>query len=259
MQTKDAAKAARIQKRIFEIDALRGVAILMMSTFHLLFDLTTYFGVNVNIQSGPGFWVGRLSAILFMLVSGVSSSLGGRQVRRGFMVLGCGLIVTLASIPIMGEYYIRFGILHFFGAAMVLKGLYEMAVKNRTARLVTAALLVPLCFWLGGVVGTLSVKGPFLLPLGITYPGFVSFDYYPLLPWAGYFCLGIVAGMLVYKNKRSLLRWSPYTEQENTAGKAGAAVLRPLCFLGRHSLLVYLLHQPLILAVLFLLSFAGVL
>lgn len=247
-----------LKSRIIEIDFLRGVAIVLMATFHLVFDLMAYFNVPLNIYSGFWFWVGRLSAILFMIISGVTSSLGGRQIRRGLMVLGCALIVTLVSIPMMGENYIRFGILHFFGTVMILKGLYEKLVKNQKIRFGTALVLIPLSFWLGQVVQDVAVNTPLLLPLGIMYPGFTSFDYYPLLPWVGYFCIGIVLGMLVYKQKKSLLEHfhSPIGIKIKSALQILA---KPLSFMGRHSLLVYLVHQPLILAVLYGLHWAGVL
>lgn len=256
-QTETVQAAPARRKRIFEIDVLRAVAILLMSTFHLVFDLVAYYGVPLTIYSGVWYWVGRSSAMLFMFVSGISGSFGGRSIRRGFIVLGAALIVTLVSIPTMGPNYIRFGILHFFAVVMIVKGLFDLVVKNYWARILTASVLVPVSLWLGDVVQKTTVRTPLLLPLGLTYPGFTSFDYYPLFPWAAYFCLGIVAGMLVYKNRQSLFAFD-ITQPQPTAGKRLLrAVLRPLAFLGRHSLLVYLLHQPLILGVLFLLSLAG--
>lgn len=245
--------------RIFEIDVLRGVAIVLMALFHLLFDLAAYFGQNINLYSGLWFYVGRFSAILFMLLSGVSSSFGGRQFRRGLMVLAAALVVTLASLPIMGTNYIRFGILHFFAACMLLKALFDKFIKNYYARLVAALALVPFCFFMGRFAAKTAVNTFWLLPLGFMYPGFSSFDYYPLFPWAALFCLGVALGMVVYPHRKSLFSLDITRPQTNPFFKGLCALLRPFAFLGRHSLPVYLLHQPLILGVLFLLSWLGAL
>ena len=252
----DTVSPPRTAGRYTELDTLRGTAILLMSTYHLLFDLVAYFGKPLDIYTGPLFWVGRVSALMFMVISGASSTLGKKPFRRGLTVLGAALIVTLVSVPMMGEYYIRFGILHFFAAAMLGKALVDMVIKNRTARLVTAAALVPLSFWLGGVVKNIRVNTPLLLPLGILYPGFGSFDYYPLFPWLGVFCIGVVLGLAVYGGENPLR--ARLVKSDGASAKP-FVLLRPLVWLGKHSLLIYLLHQPLILAVLYALNWLGVL
>lgn len=257
--TQAAAPKPKGKSRIFELDVLRGFAILLMSTFHLVFDLMAYFGQNINIYSGFWFYVGRSSAILFMLVSGISSTLGGKTIRRGLMVLGCAMVVTVASIPIMGQNYIRFGILHFFGAVMLLKGLADKLLKSWRSRLIASIVLVPFCWAMGRVVTQISVQTFWFLPLGIMYPGFTSFDYYPIFPWAAWFCGGIAIGLVVYKNKHSLFRFDIAQPQSTLPKKIARGIMRPFAFLGRHSLLVYLLHQPLILGVLFLLSAINIL
>lgn len=249
---------APLANRIFELDALRGLAILLMSTFHLVFDLMAYFGYAINIYSGPWFYVGRISAILFMLVSGMASTLGGKQFRRGIQVLLCALVVTLFSIPVMQQNYVRFGILHFFGAVMLLKALADKALKSRRARLVAALVLVPVCWGMGRWAAQTSVNTFWLLPLGFTYPGFTTFDYYPIFPWGAWFCAGVALGLLAYPTKKSLFTFNPAARPGTGPQKVLAAVLRPFMFLGRHSLPVYLLHQPLILGVLFLLRWLAV-
>lgn len=253
-------KKNKIARRFVELDVLRGFAILLMSLYHLVFDLVAYFDVPLNLYPDGIWWyVGRGSALLFMLISGMSSTLGKSSFKRGAIVLGCGLIVTLFSLPVMGENYVRFGILHFFGAAMILKALFEKIVKSPKVRFAVAVILIPLSWWLGKVTESTLIKGPWLLPIGIAYPGFTSFDYYPLFPWLGVFAAGVVLGMLVYKNKRALLVLDITQKQESAPREVARQGLRPLAFLGRHSLLVYLVHQPLILGALYLIHFAGLL
>lgn len=261
-QELNAAKGETKQKkpRIAEVDVLRGAAVLLMASFHLAFDLAAYFSVPLQIYSGAWYWIGRISAVMFMFIAGVASTLGTRAIRRGLIVLAAALLVTLVSIPTMGENYIRFGILHFFGTLMILKGLADKIFKTWRARLVAACVFALASWWLGIIVrGAPSVGTPLLLAIGLTYEGFSSFDYYPLFPSAAYFCLGIAAGLVVYRRKRSLLRMDISQRQQSIAKEVVRTVLRPFAFLGRHSLVVYLVHQPLILGVLFLLSFAGLL
>ena len=96
-------------------------------------------------------------------------------------------------------------------------------------------LLVALGLWMG----TLRVETSWLVWLGLRYPGFATSDYFPLLPFLGFFLLGGVLGRVLYGEKKSLLPRIP-----------GAGALE---WIGRHSLPIYLLHQPLLTGILFLL------
>jgi uncharacterized membrane protein len=82
------------------------------------------------------------------------------------------------------------------------------------------------------------------MPFGFVYPGFSSSDYFPLLPNLGYFLLGAVLGRTIYRHKRSLL---PQVSQSNP-------IVRALCFCGRQSLWIYLLHQPVLAGICMLLQ-----
>jgi uncharacterized membrane protein len=86
----------------------------------------------------------------------------------------------------------------------------------------------------------LAIRFDWLLPLGITSPSFSSYDYFPLVPWLGIFLIGAALGKTVYAGRRSLLPWHLPPTFVNAAG--------------RHSLLIYIVHQPVIMGVLYVLG-----
>ena len=222
------------QARIWELDALRGLCILGMVAVHLVFDL--------QIPTGKAFaFVQNWGGVLFFLLSGLCATLGSRPVRRGAVVLGAGLIctaVTLAgrALGMLPDYMvIRFGVLHCLGACMLLWPVFRK-----------------LPVWLLAVLGAgFAVLGIYLTKcvmvefsgfawLGLLYPSYSSADYFPLLPYLGFFLLGAALGRLLYGKKESLLpNWGNFW------------IFRALQWCGRYSLVLYLLHQP-VLMLLFL-------
>lgn len=238
------------EKRAWELDFARGTAVMLMAAFHAVFDLNVYFNQNIDYSSGFWFWVGRLSAISFMYVSGISAGFSKSLFKRGIFVLACGMVITAASVPVMGENYIRFGILHFFGVAMILNWLLRKAVKSDNAKNVIFAVLIFASYPIGNAFSQIAAKTPLLLPLGIMPAGFSSYDYYPLFPWLAYYSAGTLTGSLLYKNRQSIFNYTPYS---NAPKNAFDAVVVGVCFLGRNSLVVYMAHQPVIFAVFYIL------
>lgn len=218
------------QARIWELDALRGLCILGMVAVHLVFDL--------QIPTGQAFaFVQNWGGVLFFLLSGLCATLGSRPVRRGAMVLGAGLIctaVTLAgrALGMLPDYMvIRFGVLHCLGACMLLWPVFRKLPVWLLAALGTG-------FGVLGIYLTqcVMVEFPGFAWLGLLYPSYSSADYFPLLPYLGFFLLGAVLGRLLYAKKKSLLpQWETIW------------VFRALRWCGRHSLILYLLHQPLLM------------
>jgi len=218
--------------RVWQLDFSRGIAICMMASFHFVFNLNYYWDVPVSYQSGFWYYVGKLSAILFTFIAGVSACLSSRHIRRGLVVLAWGLSITLATYFIDPQTYIRFGILHMQGSCMLLFPLFQ---NFRPSWLVAAGTgLFALGKW------TAQLTGPaILLPLGVTPADFHSLDYYPLLPWAGLFLYGTALGKLGFG--APTLQSSPQSFWA-----------RPFTAAGRHSLAIYLLHQPLLIGLLWI-------
>lgn len=235
--------------RLWELDFLRGLAIVFMVILHLFADLYFFYGLKINFP----LWYGgqRLTAGLFLLLAGISLTLSHaravhngrtaedilkRQILRGLKIFGWGMLITLISRFFLKEWYIRFGILHLIGAATVLSFPF---LKYRLWNIGAGLTLIAA----GVLLHSLRFPFSWLIWAGFIPTGFRSVDYFPLLPWLGVVLLGIGAGNMLYpgrQRKFALPDWS------------GPPWMSSLCFLGRHSLVIYLIHQPVILGAMML-------
>ena len=234
------------KNRIWELDALRGVCILGMLIFHLMYDVTELFGLIPWQIPGWLTVIASAGARLFLLLSGLCVTLGSRPLRRGLTVFGCGMLCTAVTwamykMGLSGQsMIIRFGMLHCLGLCMLLWPLFR---KNPNWLLAVLGGLILLLGWYLEV-SDLRVASRWLFPLGLRYRGFSSGDYYPLMPCLGWFLLGAVLGRTVYKTQQSLL---PRVD-------ADLPMIRFFRLCGQHSLLIYLVHQPVFSGLLTLLT-----
>lgn len=222
-----------INARYGEIDFLRAAAIILMILFHLVYDLRVFAGVNIDYQSP--FWsvIGKASALLFIFISGLSSGFSRSPVRRGLKVLFFGMGITLVTYLIFNDQYIRFGILHFLGVAMILSPL--LLRLSSWILWIMAAFSVILGFWFKEQVLNTNL----LLPFGLKYEGFTTLDYYPLLPYLAVTILGVLAYRHSYARRREPL----FSFRLKS---------KPIKWLSRNSLGIYLAHQPILLFLIFL-------
>ncbi len=244
-----AAKAAP-PMRVTTLDALRGFSLISMGLYHALFDIVYLFGHPIGwYQTMPGYLWQQSICWVFILVSGASLHYGKQTVRRGLEVLGCGLLITLVTSVVMPDQRVIFGILHFMGLAMLLAALLRRWLVKIPSGVGLALSFLLFCLFKTlpqGFIGFLDfplVKlpealyaTPFLFAVGLPNATFFSGDYFPLLPWFFLFLSGYFLWALV-KDK---IKPKPQTAN-------------PLTFLGRHSLVVYLVHQPIIYGVLLIL------
>jgi len=231
--------------RIWEIDFLRGVAIILMVCYHILFDLGEFSGVKrffgFSTDLGSAAWTAAqyFFAGLFVILSGISSTLSRNNVRRGLKLLAVSLAVSAATFVFDPSSAVYFGILQCLAISMLIYG-----AAFEKAGPVGCGAWGLLVFGLGAVLPVLkkglAVRSDWLLPLGIPGSSFSSFDYFPLIPWLGIFLIGSALGKSVYASRRSLLPWLLPETFINTAG--------------RHSLLIYIVHQPVIMGVLYVLG-----
>ncbi|MEW6428479.1 MAG: heparan-alpha-glucosaminide N-acetyltransferase [Thermodesulfobacteriota bacterium] len=227
--------------RFPEVDLLRGTAVLAMVISNFLFDLSFFVGIS-SIPAAAAAMLARLTAGAFLTIAGVSLVLRRRRLRgrphpflpylrRGGWLILLGMLVSVATWVAAGQQFVVFGVLHCIGVATLLA--YPL-------------LAIP---WLAGLAGLFFVCGrpllallppfgPWLIPLGIAPTGFASVDYVPLVPWAGWVFLGVWLGSVLYPESRTR-SWLP--------GRPVAWPLRLIAVAGRHSLLVYFVHQPLLL------------
>ena len=221
-------------KRIWELDAFRGFCILGMAVVHFIFDLTELYGIIRWDAPALFSFVQNWGGVLFLLLSGICATLGSRSVRRGLIVFACGMICTAVTAGMywldMAESYIiiRFGVLHCLGLCMIGWAIFKK-LPTWALGLLGAAIIT-----LGFLFRGIRVEATWLFPLGLTAKGFASSDYFPLLPNLGYFLVGSVLGRTLYRGKQTLF------PKVNTQTPA----IRFLGFCGRQSLLIYLLHQP---------------
>ena len=181
--------------------------------------------------------------VLFLLLSGTCATLGSHSIRRGLIVFGCGLVITavtvgmylleLANISII----IYFGVLHCLGVCMLLWPLLRKFPW--WALLLLGGVLTGLGFWLQELP---PAQNYWLMAIGLPWHGFISADYFPLLPYFGFFLLGAALGKTVYRRKETLF---PMANPKNI-------FIRFFSFCGRQSLWLYLLHQPILNGIFYL-------
>lgn len=221
------------KSRIWELDALRGVCILCVIVVHFLFDLSFFGGVQLTLPAWFSF-VQNYGGVIFVVLSGLCATLGSRSFRRGVIVFAAGMLITIVTIAMhcLGmagrEVVVWFGVLHLLGVCMMLFPFFR---KLKTFQLLSIGVtLICIGYLLSGTM--VSVR--FLFPLGFVYEGFVSSDYFPLLPHLGWFLLGAGLGRMLYADKKTRLPGS----------FSSTVPARFFCWCGRQSLFIYLLHQP---------------
>ena len=226
---------ANFKSRIWELDALRGVCILCVIVVHFLFDLSFFGGLDLTLPAWYVF-LQEYGGAIFVVLSGVCVTLGSKSVRRGLIVFACGMLITAVTYGMYrlgmsgADVVVKFGVLHLLGVCMLV---YPAFKKLPPAALAVLGLLIAVT---GYAIRGVIVPQHWLFPLGLTYEGFTSSDYFPLFPQLGYFLIGAAIGKTAYREKKTLL---PGSFQKTP-------VARFFCWCGRQSLFIYLLHQPIV-------------
>lgn len=222
------------EERIWEIDFLRAMAIILMIFFHLVYDLNEFWGREVAILSSFWYWEGKVAVWLFIFLAGISSGFSRNNVRRGLKVLAFALLISLVTYFIFQEQYVRFGILHLLATAMLLFPLLKRLPN--VWLLISAAVLLLAAIPLR----TVLVETSLLLPFGLMYEGFSTIDYYPLFPYLAVFLMGMLAYNKFYYQRRSLF--------SSLNPGNGSGIWKYVVMISKNSLDIYLLHQPILLA-----------
>jgi uncharacterized membrane protein len=230
------------RERIWEIDFLRGVSIVLVVGYHLLFDLgefvgvTRFLGWSTNLSTLAWTIAQHFFAGLFVLLSGTSSTLTRSNLRRGLRLLAVSFLVTAATYVFDPSSAVFFGILQCLAVSMLLYGAaFEKAGAAVCA--LCGAVILGSSAALPALQKALTLHANWLMPLGLPSPSFSSYDYFPLIPWLGVFLIGAALGKTAYAAKKSLLPWPLPRNFVN--------------FAGRHSLIIYIVHQPIIMGILY--------
>ena len=225
--------------RVAAIDNLRGLAIIAMVAYHFCFDLRHFGFITADLYRDP-FWLHARTTILssFLLLAGISLVLAQRDApgrdrfwRHVTRVAAAALLVSAASYVVFPQRYIWFGVLHAIAISLVL--VRPLAARPVLALAIGVALLIAGNTWtsawfdnrMWGWIGFMTAKP-------------ATEDYVPLVPWTGMILLGMALAHPLQRN--------------------GFQALAPLARLpawlgvmGRHSLAIYLIHQPLLFGVLY--------
>lgn len=235
--------------RFWELDFLRGIAIVSMVFLHACDDFSLLKERQVLEPVLRYTWQ-RGTAILFLLIFGVAAYLSNsrndpqlrpgfkRWFRRGTYLLGWGMIVTLITAIFLRKGFVVFGILHLMGVGSIL--IYPFLSRK------FLSLGLGVVFIITGIfLSRYRFDFVWLVWLGLIPDGFCSVDYFPIIPWFGYILIGTFFGDFIYPDGVRKFRIKEYS---------GNPIIKNLCFLGQKSLWIYLIHQPLLLVTIYTIS-----
>jgi uncharacterized membrane protein len=234
----------RAENRLWQVDAFRGLAILGMILYHSAFSLFFFGKYPIPIFNWKWELLQTVVAGSFLLLVGVSLSLKKRKLlsqkkssqeiffsflRQAGKIFAAGLLITLVTWITLPDYFIRFGVLHLIGTGIVLA--FPLLSHPKLAAFVGGSIL--LLPWL--FPEPLPPGNTFTLWLGFVPENFRSLDYFPVIPWFGLIALGTVVGAQIRRApSRNPVPW--------------------LTWIGTHSLAIYLLHQPVLLFLIWIVS-----
>ncbi len=248
-----------ISERYHVIDMLRGMAILNMVIYHGIWDIVYLFGFNWSWYQSKGVYIWQqFICWTFILISGFCYSFSRQKLKRGLHILILGMLISVFTSFVIPENSIRFGILTLIGSCMLL----IIPIENLLSKVYP---IKGICICLLLFILTKNINRGFLgfemwnivkIPnilysnmastyLGFPMSGFHSTDYFPLIPWSFLFITGYFLNREL--KQRNLLQY-----------------LKPrknflLEFLGRHSLFIYVTHQPVLYICIYFLTLIRIL
>lgn len=231
------------KQRYHALDTFRGITLIQMVIYHTLFDVWMLSDMDMSWYTGtPGYIWQQFICWSFIFLSGMCRALSKNPLKRGFQVFGCGAVIMLVTAFLPGME-VRFGILTFMGSAMLLVIPFEKLfdkIKPWIGLGISAVLFFLCRNVYDGGLGFEFIKicelpdflyaNFFTTYLGFPYPGFRSQDYFPILPWIFLF----LAGYFTWK----------WIGEKETVKKLLSFNIPVLSLWGRHSLLIYMVHQP---------------
>lgn len=227
--------------RVHMLDMLRGFAIIFVMFYHLLYDLVFIGGMKIPFFFSDGMEIiHRIFLAILFSVSGVCAGFSKNVLKRGTVLFLMGECLTLITAAFMPDNLIVFGVLSCFGMIMLIYGVTEPWLKKlpQVAVFVVSALLAAVFYDFAGtealLFGSIKLNIPdnlnYLYPIGITSADFYSSDYFPLVPY-----------IFIFLSGTSLSEYAKDGKLPKACYKAKLPVIN---FCGRHSLWLYVIHQP---------------
>ncbi|WEX87330.1 DUF1624 domain-containing protein [Sinorhizobium garamanticum] len=244
-ETRRASPDIEKRRRIALLDALRGLALVAMAIYHFVWDLE-FFGYVAVGTAGTGGWrlFARLIASSFLFLAGYSLVLGQRPnfrprafACRFVKIAGAALLISVATWFVFPDSFVFFGILHSIAAASLV-GLLFLPLPAIVSFVAAAAAFAAPLYLRSAIFDT-----PLLWWVGLSQTLPRSNDYVPLLPWLAPFLVGLGTAKLLHP---LLVSRGASTESRSKLW------IKPLAFGGRHSLAIYLVHQPLLIGLVYL-------
>ena len=226
-------------KRVQIIDVIRGTCIILMVVYHFFYDLTSnnlfperifYSNILSNLQA--------FFSCVFIVVSGISSTFSRNNLKRGIFILLAGLGVTAVTYVIDNTGYVRFGILHLLGSLAIIYFFLERNLRHISQK-IQIIVYLPLFFVFEQIIGQKTDLN-WLYMYGFYNKDFNSTDYFPILPYIFVYLFGTSLGYYIKRNK-----FPKWFYDFN---------FPPFSFVGRNSILIYLLHQPVCMGIIMLLK-----
>lgn len=225
------------------LDELRGLSLCIMVAYHICWNLTNLYGYALPwFDSTAVYLLQQVTSAAFLLMAGLSMHLTRRPMHHLLVIGGSALLVTAVTRIFEPRGLVVFGILHCIALCIALSLLLRPLLR-RVPTSVGLICCVLLYFFTRTIPNHTVGFGPFQMALpetwylsywlsilGLLSPDFRSADYFPIFPNLFPFLTGVFLG-------RHLHRLPDWTRRTHC---------RPLAFFGRHSLLIYLLHQPVI-------------
>lgn len=249
--------------RVRLLDTLRGVAVIYMIAFHTFYDLYYMFDVPWAKAVLDILDYALLAAgIIFVFLGGVTIRFAANPAKHGARALVLAGIFTAVTAFMMPGQAIYFGVLHFFAVAMLVYSVIGKVMDKIPVWITVPVLLALYVFTMNtkegyfGLEGLFTVELPSILyynnnlyPFGIIGRGFASSDYYPIFPWIFLFLVGTIFGRLFIDkdgDQKVLPKW------------VYRRYLPVTSFIGKNSLLIYVLHQPIIYLILIILDYYSI-
>lgn len=239
------------KNRVGILDLLRGFAIIFVMTYHLLYDLIFFGGVDIPFFFSDAMdIIHNFFLIILFSVSGICAGFSKNVLKRGAILFLMGEMLTLATAAFAPDNLIVFGVLSCFGSIMLIYGVISSVMEKIPRSVVFVVfVLLSVVFWdfshtesLNLIFTNVNLNLPkdalFLYPIGITSYDFYSSDYFPLVPFGFIFLAGT-----------ALSDWFKNRKLPEFFYKAKLPVVN---FLGRYSLWAYVIHQPVMLAVVYI-------